>query len=54
MFKFSISVMFKRYIGVEKEIFTIEDCNKKCEESADCAYYTLYKNDFNKNCKIVS
>ena len=41
-------------IKVEKDIFTIEDCNKKCEESAECAYYTLYKNDLNKNCKIVS
>jgi len=40
-------------IKVEKDIFTIEDCNKKCEESAECAYYTLYKNDLNKNCKIV-
>ena len=40
-------------IAVEKDILTIEDCNRKCEENAQCEYYTLYKNDLNKACQIV-
>ena len=40
-------------IGVEKGVETIEDCKNKCEDVSTCTYYTLYKNDLNKNCQIV-
>ena len=40
-------------IWVEKGVETIEDCKNKCEDVSTCTYYTLYKNDLNKNCQIV-
>ena len=40
-------------IKVEKDVETIEDCKNKCEDVPSCTYYTLYKNDLNKNCQIV-
>ena len=41
-------------IKIEKDVETIEDCKNKCEDVAACTYYTLYKNDLNKNCQIVN
>ena len=40
-------------IKIEKDVETIEDCKNKCEDVSSCTYYTLYKNDLNKNCQIV-
>ena len=37
----------------QADVLTIEDCNKECEEEAECQYFTLYKNDLNKHCQIV-
>ena len=35
------------------DILTIEDCSKECENYPECQYYTLYKNDLNKDCQLV-
>ena len=40
-------------LKAEQDVFTLEDCSRKCEENPDCAYYTLYKSDPNKDCQIV-
>ena len=41
-------------IRIEQGVETIEDCKNKREGFSACTYYTLYKNDLNKNCQIVS
>ena len=40
-------------IRIEKGVQTIEDCKNKCEDVSTCTFYTLYKDDLNKNCQIV-
>ena len=40
-------------IRIEKNVESIEECKNKCEDVSTCTYYTLYKNDLNKNCQIV-